>query len=1079
MTAPLGLAAARLAALAEAAGLSGLIHVAGSERRAEALVRALHGLSPALTVAYLRPWDCLPFDRASPSREIMGRRLQALHTLEQREGPRLLVVTPESAVQRVPPAEVARTAFDLVPGEPLDLDRLASFAASAGYLQDERVDEPGEIAIRGEVVEIFPADREHPVRLDVAEGRIEAVRCYDPVSQRTIDRLDGLRLGPASEVVLSEDAAEERTPGIEHRAPLHHPGQRTVFDLLPKAKVSFAPDAEVRRRAFMDQVAEAHADRAALPGDPPLPPDRLYLTDEEWTARLNRRGAKADVTVGEGAEAPSFAAEPRPRRAFAAFLKEQVEAGHRVALLATDARDRRGMAGEAERALGLAPKDAQDWAEVLAAQPGAVLTLPVDLERGFLDMEHGAAALTASDLFGGRARAGTGGASVSPLLAEQTDLHVGDLVVHWDHGVGRLDGLERVESAALESAHEAAVVSYHGEQRVLVPAEEIARLWRYGGESGAVSLDRIGGKTWPERRAAIEGEIAQTARALIDLAAKREAAATAPITPPREAYARFAARFPFTETADQATAVEAVLTDLTSGKPMDRLVIGDVGFGKTEVALRAAAAVALAGRQVAVVAPTTVLARQHLETFRRRFAGTGVEVGHLSRLASPPEQKAVKAGLADGSIRLVIGTHAVASDSVRFQDLALLIIDEEQRFGQAMKQTLRAMAEGGHVLTLTATPIPRTLQTALVGLQDLSVIATPPARRRPIRTFRTELDDATVRSALLREQRRGGQSFVVVPRIEDMGPMAERLSGLVPELAILSAHGKLPPAEVDETMVRFADGGADVLLATNIIESGLDVPRANTMLVWRADLFGLAQLHQLRGRVGRGRVQGVCYLLTEPGEELAEHTAKRLAALEAFDRLGAGLQLSARDLDIRGAGDLLGEEQAGHMKLIGLELYQHLLALALRQARGEPAEDWTPEIRLEAAGLIPDDYVPEVDLRLNLYARAAKVADEGELDALAEEIEDRFGPPPQPVRDLLALARIRAACRRLNITRIEAGPQAIALSFRGQAAAESALADVGADSGLEWKDGRLIARRPSDTPEARLAVLTAVLDELA
>ena len=1077
MTAPLGLAAVRLAALADAAGEAGLIHVAGSERRAEALVRALAGFAPKLTVAYLPPWDCLPYDRASPSRDVMGRRLSALRLLEAARGPRLLVVTPESAVQRLPSAAVQET-LALAAGDMLDLEVLERFARRTGYVRDDRVDEPGEIAIRGEVVELFPADADRPVRLDIAEGAITGLRTYDPITQRTEDTLDRLLLGPASEVVLADDSAETRTPGIEHFAALHDPGLRSVFEVLPKAKVSLAPDAEARRASFQQQVRDAHADRAGQPGDPPLPPERLYLLKEAWTEALARRRSGARVTDGEGAETPRFSAERRPRPAFATYLEKQAAAGRRVALLAVDPRDRRGLVREAERATGRAPGEAADWAGVLAAEPGAVMVLAADLEHGFVDAEHDAVALTAFDLFGGRARAAAATAT-SPLLAEQTDLHVGDLVVHWDHGLGRLDGLDRVESEALAAAHEAAVVGYHNDQRVLVPAEEIGRLWRYGGEGGSVGLDRIGGQAWPERRAAIEGEIARTARALIDLAAAREAAVVEPITPPRDVYARFSARFPYAETPDQSAAIEAVLADLASGKPMDRLVIGDVGFGKTEVALRAAAAAALAGRQVAVVAPTTVLARQHLETFRRRFAGFGLEVGHLSRLASAAEQKTVRSGLADGSIRIVVGTHAVASDSVSFQDLGLMIVDEEQRFGQGVKQSLRDSAAGGHVLTLTATPIPRTLQTALAGLQDLSVIATPPARRRPIRTFRTELDEATVRSALLREKRRGGQSFVVVPRIQDMAGVAERLADLVPELEVLSAHGKLPPAEVDEIMVRFADGRGDVLLATNIIESGLDVPRANTMLVWRADLFGLAQLHQLRGRVGRGRVQGVCYLFTEPGEALAEHTSKRLGALEAFDRLGAGLQLSARDLDIRGAGDLLGEEQVGHLKLIGLELYQHLLELALRQARGEPAEDWTPEVKVEAAALIPEDYVPEVDLRLNLYARAAKVTDEAELDSLAEEIEDRFGPAPAPVQSLLALARIRAVCRRLGVARVDAGPQAVALTFRSLADAERALEGVGPESGLEWKGDRLIARRPSEALEERLAMVAGVLDALA
>ncbi|MBW3560669.1 MAG: DEAD/DEAH box helicase, partial [Proteobacteria bacterium] len=552
------------------------------------------------------------------------------------------------------------------------------------------------------------------------------------------------------------------------------------------------------------------------------------------------------------------------------------------------------------------------------------------------------------------------------------------------------------------------------------------------------------------------------------------------LAPPAAAYERFVARFPFTETPDQARAIREVLSDLSSGRPMDRLVVGDVGFGKTEVALRAAAAAALSGKQVAVVAPTTVLARQHVNTFIRRFADLGVEVAHLSRLVTPAEAKSVKAGLADGGVRVVVGTHALATDSVEFANLGLLIIDEEQRFGAGHKHRLRSLGQGVHVLTLTATPIPRTLKTALVGLQDLSTILTAPSRRRPIRTFSVPYDAAAVRTALLREKRRGGQSFVVVPRIEDIEPTAAELTALAPDLNLRVAYGKMPAKDVDTTMVDFAEGRGDVLLATSIIESGLDVPRANTMVLRRADLFGLAQLHQLRGRVGRGRAQGVCYLMTEAGYEISEATAKRLGTLEAFDRLGAGMAISAADLDLRGGGDLLGDEQAGHVKLIGLSLYQQILAAALKTARGAPAVEWTTEFQIDATGRVPEDYVPEAEIRLNLYARAARAMTPGEADALAEEIADRFGPPPEPVRNLLALTHARTLARALKVVRVAAGAQAVALTFepgfQPQQAFASALA---AEDALEWTGERLLYRKPSETPEERASLVQALLERLS
>ena len=517
----------------------------------------------------------------------------------------------------------------------------------------------------------------------------------------------------------------------------------------------------------------------------------------------------------------------------------------------------------------------------------------------------------------------------------------------------------------------------------------------------------------------------------MELARTRAAAKGSVLRPPTALFARLSARFTYPETPDQASAIEAVLQDMSSGRVMNRLICGDVGFGKTEVALRAIAAAALCGKQVALVAPTTVLARQHYESVRRRFAGTDIEVAQLSRLASPKEAKTVKAGLAAGSIRIVVGTHAIAAEDVTFSELGLVVVDEEQRFGAKLKAQLRALAPAAHRLTLTATPIPRTLQMAMVGVEDVSIIATPPARRRPVRTFLAPYDPATVGTALRREHRRGGQSFVVSPRIEDLEPLAKTLREIVPDLSVRIAHGELAASQLDAAMVGFAGGEGDILLATNIIESGLDVPRANTMLIYRADLFGLAQLHQLRGRVGRGRAQGIAYLFHAPDSELPEATRARLSTLEAFDRLGSGLAISARDLELRGAGDIVGEEQAGHLKLIGTALYQRLLSRAIAVAKGEIAgPEWAPQLNIGISGSVPETYVPDATLRINLYARLARLESEEDVDAFAEELEDRFGPPPQDVLILLQMARIQVAAIAAGIQRIDAGPKAIAFSPR-------------------------------------------------
>jgi transcription-repair coupling factor (superfamily II helicase) len=1024
------------------------------------------------------PWDCLPYDRASPSREVMGRRMSALRDLlRPASGPRILVTTPDALLQRIPPRAVWKTALTVHRGETADAPKLLKALSALGYVEDDRVDEAGEVAFRGEVIDLYPAGMNAPYRLEMEDGRYTAIHCYDPLTQRTVEATEELLVGPASELVGEEI---DRLPGAEHALADAYPSLETVFDILPKARLDVEPRAEERRRGFLAQVVEAYGDRKrADAGDaarPASPPERLYLTEAEWASLSKERLTEA---AGEAARpTPVFAVAARPERAFTEFVGEELAAGRRVVLGAAAPADLKLMARRAQRAAGKAPEAVLSWADVLAAPRGTLLSLNVDLDVGFLEEASEVTVIAARDLLGSRAKTGDAEpAVVAPWQVEGDTFRSGDIAVHVDHGVAVLRGLEAVDTPS--GARDTIRLEYAKGATLLAPVEEAARLWRYGAEEGAVALDHLNTDGWAKRRAKIHAEIELTARTLLELAAERERTEAPKLVPPPADYERFAARFPYAPTADQTRAIEETLADLASGRPMDRLVVGDVGFGKTEVALRAAAAAALSGKQVAVVAPTTVLARQHLHTFTRRFAELGVDVGHLSRLATPAEAKSVKAGLADGSIRVVVGTHALAGENVEFADLGLLVIDEEQRFGAAHKEKLRSLGEGVHVLTLTATPIPRTLQAALVGLQDLSAILTAPARRRPIRTFSTAYDAATVRAALLREKRRGGQSFVVVPRIEDMEPTAAELKALAPELEVLTAHGKMPAKDVDTTMVDFADGRGDVLLATSIIESGLDVPRANTMIVRRADLFGLAQLHQLRGRVGRGRVQGVCYLFTEAEAAVSEAVAKRLGTLETFDRLGAGMAISATDLDLRGAGDLVGEDQAGHLKLIGLSLYQQLLADALRAARGEPVDEWTTEFQIDVAGTVPKDYVPEAETRLNLYARLARATTPGDVEGLGEEIADRFGHPPQPVRNLLSLARARTLARAHRVTRIGAGPQAIALTFEPGVNPETAFAEaIAADEALQWTGERLLYKKPSETPEERAALVESLLDQL-
>jgi transcription-repair coupling factor (superfamily II helicase) len=1069
---------------------SGLLVVASGERRATDLAQAVTALAPDLSVLFLQGWDCLPYDRAAPSRRVMGRRLAVLKAIAsgQTSAP-IIITTPSGLLQRLPPAtEILRTELVLKPGDAFTPETFEAQLTRLGYILDERVDEPGEAALRGQVLDVFPAGSETPVRVEHDDGKVTALRPFDAASQLAEGECPELRLLPASEHFSLDDAIEvSRSPGLEHRLPEHFEHLDSLPSLLPGAYVLLDAGAETRLATFWDQIRDAHESRTKLrperaEGERPLPPEQLYLTEPEWTAYLDGTAVTRIENHPDDpdlAPPPRFATGARPFRRFAAYVADEIEQGSRIILAAAGRTDLRPLLRALDEELDHPAEDVTDWSVVEQSDPGRVLTLELALDRGFRDPDGRTIVIAAADVMGSRARTAAD-AVTRPIDLAGTELEyrIGDVVIHQDHGLGVLQGIEAVEAEGATT--DLLRLTYADDAVLMVPVGEMDRIWRYGASAEAVSLDRIDGEAWEKRRAGIEAEIAESAVRLVEAVRSRESAEAPKLVPPRAAYERFAARFPFSETPDQATAIAATLADLASGRPMNRLVCGDVGFGKTEVALRAAAGAALAGKQVAVVAPTTVLVRQHVETFERRFEGQGIKIGHLSRLVAPAEAKAVKAGLADGSIRIVIGTHALAGRGMRFNDLGLVVIDEEQRFGAAHKAKLRSLAEDTHALTLTATPIPRTLQAALVGLQDLSVIATPPSQRQPIRTFTIPYDDATVREALMREKRRGGQSFFVCPRIEDIGPIAKRLTDLVPELETVVIHGEMPADAIDQAMVGFADGKGDVLLATNIIESGLDVPGANTMLVWRPDRFGLAQLHQLRGRVGRGRVRGVAYLLTDPANKLARSTRKRLETLESLDRLGAGFAISARDLDQRGAGDLFGEDQAGHMKLIGVSLYQHLLTRALAQARGETqAEEVRPELNIDAPGYIPVDYVPEPEVRINLYARLARLADEEEVGAIEEEIRNRFGPPPPAVERLAALARLREQCRLEGVSRIDAGPQAIALTFTAADHDAIKRAIARSEGALAWRNDRLMWSRSSSSPEERLAHAGKLLRFLA
>ena len=1100
------------------------VFVAEDEPQARALAEAARLFAPELRLILFPAWDCLPYDRASPSARASADRLAALARLARPpRGPRLVVTTLAAAMQRtLTRARVAERTRRIEPGVRLDRDQLVALLAANGYARTDTVVEAGEFAVRGGLVDLFPAGERHPLRLDFFGDEVETLRRFDVATQRTIEGAPAFLLLPVSEVLLDEAsvtrfrqgwldafgaaAAGEplyaavsegrRLAGMEHWLPLFEARLATLFDWLgPKDVLVLDQAVPALADSRIAQLAEQYETRRAMALDlrgsyRPLPPERLYLTASEWAAALAAaRAHRASEFPVEGAGVVSLGARPArdfaPERAAGSNVYDAVaahlaaeRAARRRTILACFSR------GARERLAGLLADhgvdhvvEAESWqaAQGLAAD-GRVPMLVVPIERGFTLGRLGL--LTEQDMLGERlARRRRSSHRADAFLAEMQAMQPGDLVVHADHGIGRFEGLTAI--AAGGASHDCVTLSYDGGDRLHVPVENIDVLTRYGAESEGVALDRLGGAGWQARKARMAERIKAIAGELLKTAAERASRAAEAHVPEPHLYAEFVNRFPYAETDDQLKAVEDVLGDLASGRPMDRLVCGDVGFGKTEVALRAAYAVAMSGRQVAVVCPTTLLARQHYAAFRERFQGLPVTVRPLSRLVPAAEARAVRDGLAQGTVDIVVGTHALLAKGLAFDRLGLVVVDEEQRFGVTHKERLKALKTDVHVLTLTATPIPRTLQMAMSGLRELSIIATPPVDRLAVRTYVMPWDPAVMREALLRERARGGQSFLVTPRIADMAELAAFLREAVPEVTVIAAHGQMPASELEDRMGAFYERRADVLLSTSIVESGIDIPTANTLIVHRADLFGLAQLYQLRGRVGRARARAYAYFTTPEGQALSEGARKRLHVLSSLDSLGAGFQLASHDLDIRGAGNLLGDEQSGHIREIGFELYQQMLEEAIQTAKAggtgaepPPPQGFSPQIAIDAAILLPEDYVADLSLRLGLYKRLGAVETKAGLEAFAAELIDRFGPLPEPAANLITLTEIKLLLKRAGVAKLDAGPRGALVTFRDDRPPnpDAVLGFVARAQGAARlrPDGRLFVERGWERAASRL-----------
>jgi len=1073
-------------AVADAARTTGdlVMHIARDGARAAAMGRALCFFAPDIPVIDYPAWDCLPYDRVSPSSAVSSRRMAALAAIARFEsaGPLIVATTVNAATQRTPPRAVIEAATQtFAPGMSLQMHALIDYLSANGYARASTVREPGEFAVRGGLIDIFAPGADEPVRLDFFGDTLESVRVFDAATQRTTRQAGRFDLSAASEVLLTEEtiarfragfhkafgpagddplyeavSAGRTHAGLEHWLPLFYEKTDTLFD-FPKSGLLFVDHlgdeaAEARFEAIKDHY-EARAEDAeerrprhsefAASVYRPLKPEALYLEPAEWRARLdatqlrtlspfaptsNERCFDFAAKLGRNFAAERAADKTNVFDAVLAHAKELRAGGKKVVIACWTKGSAERMRTVLSDHGGGDIAHAKDWAAVTCAK-APLFAATLGLEAGFETDE--AVFISEQDILGDRLVRGGRRKRAENFLTEASSLSVGDLVVHVEHGIGRYEGLKTLEVQG--APHDCLQLVYHGGDKLFLPVENIDLLSRYGSDDPNAQLDRLGAAAWQGRKAKMRARVRMLAESLIKIAAKRAMQTAQEMSPASGAYDEFCARFPFAETEDQENAVADVIEDLASGKPMDRLICGDVGFGKTEVALRAAFITAMTGRQAAVVAPTTLLVRQHYKNFVDRFKGFPVKIGGLSRLVSAADAKRVREGLANGQIDIVIGAHALLAKTIKFRDLGLIIVDEEQHFGVKHKERLKAFRGDTHVLTLTATPIPRTLQLAMTGIRDLSLIATPPVDRLAVRTTVGPFDPVVARETLLREHYRGGQSFYVAPRIADLPGIAEFLAAEIPELKCKSAHGRMSAGALEDIMTAFYDGKFDVLVSTTIIESGLDIPTANTMIIHHADMFGLAQLYQLRGRVGRSKQRAYAYLTTSPRKALTPGAERRLKVMQSLDTLGAGFTLASYDLDIRGAGNLLGEEQSGHVKEVGVELYQHMLEEAvaeLREGGGARDEAWSPQINIGASVLIPEGYVADLDVRMALYRRLGDIQTEAEIDSFAAELADRFGSLPEEVEHLLEIVAIKTICRRAGIAKIDAGPMGAVIAFR-------------------------------------------------
>ena len=1048
---------------------SRVLYVASNDKQMIAVSNLMHQIFPKVLVLQMPAWDTVPYDRTAPSSEIIGRQIDTLIQLMNAPKQCLVVTTVAAWGQLLPPESFfVDSALSIHQGQSISFDTIQQFLNKNGYESRDVVMESGEYAVRGGIIDIFPAGMEEPVRLDFWGDEVDSIKAFDATTQRTISNLEAFdikpnrlfRLDDASKTLFRSQYRElfsldsndpfytavsegRYVQGLEHFLPLFYEKMVPLVSYCSDFTVVLDHSFD---RAFTDrrtQVDEYYKARKQALQDKtfktapyyPIPTKMFFLNKEESDTLLANKmvfsfspfqeenskdmGAKmghdfVDIRVQSNQDifaAVSEFVHSYPKKVI--FTVTTGGAGQRI------------LAQLKENNLFLSEVDT--WIQALKHAPSLLIA---PFETGFETDEY--LVITETDMFGERIIHTPKKKRAANFIADISVLNVGDLVVHPIHGIGRFDGLVPLQ---LDGAmHDYLCLVYAENDKLFVPVENADILSRYG--AGEVALDRLGSVSFANRKERVKKDLFAMANQLLGIASARVLNHTDRLLAPHGLYQEFCARFPYTETEDQLKTIAEIETDLSKGTPMDRLVCGDVGFGKTEVAMRAAFLAVLNGKQVAMIAPTTLLARQHTQNFIERFQGFPVRIDGLSRLVSVTRAKQIKQELAEGKLDIIIGTHALLGKGVKFKNLGLVIIDEEQHFGVVHKERLKELKTGVHVLTLTATPIPRTLQLSLAGIRELSVIATPPVDRLAVKTYVMPFDSVVIKEAILREHFRGGQTFFVVPRISDMPEVAETLKTILPDIKFVEAHGQMAPSQLEKIMTDFSDKKYDILLATSIIESGLDMSSVNTIIVYRADLFGLAALYQLRGRVGRGKIKAYAYLTTPEGQSLSETAHKRLEVIDRLDSLGAGFALASYDLDIRGAGNLLGDDQSGHIREIGVSLYQKMLAEAVATLRAEQSgesidesEELSPQISVGLPVLIPDTYIKELDVRMDIYHRLSEIKNKSEIESMRVELIDRFGMYPVETDNLFLTLELKLLAKQAHIERLDAGEKGATISF--------------------------------------------------